>query len=580
MKGIDYLFLSIFILVLIAFGKIIGNYLVKVFDPRGKTFLDPVFKPLENVTYKLCKVDVLKQMEWKEYLISILIFSFISFLFTFILISFQKFLPFNPLKLPSPSLDLTFNIAMSFMTNTNWQSYSGETTLSYFSQMAALTVQNFVSAAVGLSAATALIRGLINRDQTTKAIGNFWIDLTRVTYYLLLPLSFVSAIIYVSQGAPQNFSAPVEITDLLDNSVQSSQKVMQGPIASQEAIKLVGTNGGGFMQANSAHPYENPTPLSNFFQMLSIALIPVSQIFYFGNKIGRKAHSYWIFSGLLVLFIIGTYFCSHFEYFPVGISSLSNVEQVGNMEGKEERFGIFSSTLFTNVTTTIACGAVNSSLDSFTPIGGLVPLMNIDYGEIIFGGAGSGLYTIILYVILAVFIAGLVIGRTPEYLGKKIEPRDMKVVTIAILAFVFVIGIFTYISLSFENGLSALSTKGPHGITEVLYAFSSCMANNGSAFAGLKSNCIYYNLILAVAMFLGRFVTMAAIVALGGFFAEKKFHPMSRASFPMTGFIFLTLFIGVIVLFGSLTFLPLLVFGPLLDFLSISSKVFIGAIFI
>lgn len=578
MSWIDYLFLSIFLLVLIILGKIVGNYLGKVLDPNQKTFLDFILKPVERTTYKLCKIDISKQMEWKEYLVSILIFSLISFLFIFILISFQKYLPFNPQKLPSPSLDLTFNIAISFMTNTNWQSYSGESTLSYFSQMFGLTVQNFVSAAVGLSAAAALIRGLVNRDLTRKTIGNFWVDLVRVTYYLLLPLSVLFAMIYISQGSPQNFSPPVEITDLLDKSSQSSQKIIQGPIASQEAIKLVGTNGGGYTQANSAHPYENPTPLSNFFQMLATALIPVSQIFYFGNRIGRKGHGNWIFSGLLMLFILGTYFCSHFEYRPVGLSSLPNIENVVNMEGKEERFGIFSSTLFSNVTSTIACGAVNSSLDSYTPLGGLVPLMNIDYGEIIFGGVGSGLYTIILYVILAVFIAGLVIGRTPEYLGKKIEPKDMKVVIIAILSFVFVIGIFIYFTLSFEGGLKGLSTKGPHGISEVLYAFSSCMANNGSAFSGLKANSLYYNLILGLTMSLGRFVTMGIVIALGGFFAEKKFHPMSRATFPMTGFIFLILFIGVIVLFGTLTFLPLLVFGPLLDFLSITSKFTIGAI--
>lgn len=580
MKIWDWLLLSFFIVLLFVFGKIIGSYLCKVLDHNEKTFLDFLLKPLEKATYRFCRIDNKKEMEWKEYLFSILIFSLISFVITFGLLYFQRALPLNPLSLPAPSADLTFNTAMSFMTNTNWQSYSGETTFSYFSQMAALAVQNFISAAVGLSAAAVLVRGLINRDEKIKTIGNFWVDIVRISYYLLLPLSFILAIFFISQGVPQNFTPPIEVTHLLDNSVQSKQTIMQGPIASQEAIKLLGTNGGGYMEANSAHPYENPTPLSNFFQMFSIALIPVAQIFYFGKKIENKAHANWIFAGLAFLFVLGVFFCSNFEYKAEGLNRLVNVEKVGNMEGKEERFGIFSSTLFTNVSTTIACGATNSALDSYTPLGGMVPLMNIEYGEIIFGGMGSGLYSIILYVILSVFISGLIIGRTPEYLGKKIEPKDMKLVTLAILSFIFVIALFAYFGLTTQSGLAALSNQGPHGITEILYAISSCAANNGSGFGGLMANNLFYNLILGFAMLFGRFFTMVPLVILGGLFVLKKFHPVSRASFPMTGFVFLALFVGVIVLFGSLTFFPLLVFGPVLEFFDLMNNILFGAVFL
>ena len=578
MKGQDWILLFVFLAVLLVLGKIIGSFLCRVLDPSGKTFLDFILKPLEKLTYRLCRIDTSKQMEWKEYLISILMFSLSAFFVTFGIIYFQKFLPLNPLKLGAPSLDLTFNIAISYMTNTNWQSYAGETTLSYFSQMAALTVQSFTSAAVGLSAVTAIIRGLINKNEKNRSLGNFWVDLVRGCYYLLLPLSLCFAVLFMWQGTPQNFLSPIEITDLLDKTDVSKQTIIQGPVASQESIKLIGTNGGGYMQANSGHPYENPTPLSNFLQMLAIGLIPISQLFYFGKRIKNEGHANWIIAGLLFLFVLGTFFCSSFEYKAEGLNNLVNVEQVGNMQGKEERFGVFSSTLFTNITTTVACGAINSSLDSYTPLGGLIPLINIDYGEIIFGGVGSGLYTIILYVILAVFIAGLIIGRTPEYLGKKIEPRDMKLVTLAILIFIFVIAFFSYFALSTDVGKKALANGGPHGISEILYAYSSCMANNGSAFEGLDPNNVFYNITLGLTMLFGRFFTMSALMALGGFFAEKKFHPISKASFPMTGFIFLALFVGIIVLFGSLTFLPLFVFGPILEFLSLSGKTLFGAI--
>lgn len=573
----DWILLTLFIAFLIIFGKIIGGYLCKVLDPKEKTFLDFILKPLEKVSYKLCKIDSSKEMEWKEYLISILVFSGISFLVIFGLIYFQKYLPLNPQNLSSPSPHLTFNIATSFLTNTNWQSYAGESTLSSFTQMAALAVQNFTSASVGLAAAAALIRGLINKNEKSKTLGNFWVDIVRINYYLLLPLALCFALIFISQGTPQNFSSKVEITTLLDKSIESKQTIIEGPIASQESIKLIGTNGGGYTGANSAHPYENPTPISNFFQMVAITLLPVSQIFYFGKKIGNKSHSNWIFAGLVILFIVGCFFCSHFEYKSVGLEKSLNSE---NMQGKEERFGIFSSTLFTNISTAIACGAVNSSLDSYTPLGGMVPLLNMDFGEVIFGGVGSGLYTIILYVILAVFISGLIIGRTPEYLGKKIEPKDMKLVMIAFLCFIFVIALFSFMTLASDVALTYLSNDGPHGITEILYAFSSCTANNGSAFGGLHSNNVFFNITLGCAMLLGRYIAMGALVALGGFFAAKKVHPLSKYSFPMTGFMFLTLFVGVIVLFGTLTFLPLLVFGPILDYLLISSKFLLGAILI
>lgn len=577
MTRADWSLFLTFIVLLLFLGKLLGSYVYKVLEPTEKNFLDFIFKPLEKLVYRLCKIKSEKQMHWKEYLFALLSFSFVSFGFCFLFIYLQKSLPLNPMKLSPPSWHQIFNISSSFMTNTNWQSYLPEITLSYFSQMTSLTVLNFTSAATGLAAAAALIRGLANKDTSNATVGNFWVDLVRISFYLLLPLSFCFAVFFISQGTPQNFSPPIHVSNLLDSSNNFEQVLMQGPVASQEAIKLLGTNGGGYMQANSAHPYENPTPLSNLLQMLAITIIPVAGIFYFGKKIGNKHHANWILGGLLLLFFLGTFFCSYCEYNGRFWKNLS-AHRTENMEGKEQRFGIFSSTLFTNVTTATSCGAANSSFDSYTPIGGMVPLVNIEYGETILGGVGAGIYSIISYIILAVFVSGLMIGRTPEYLGKKIDPLAMKLVVFSTLSFVLIIGISFYLDLCQGASKELLISKKAHTLSEMLYAYSSCAANNGSAFGGLATDTLFYNVTLGFAMIFGRFFVMVPLIILGGLFSEKKPHPITESSFPITGFIFLTLFLGIIILFGSLTFLPMLVFGPVLEFVSFLGKITLGVV--
>ncbi|HSX11518.1 MAG TPA: potassium-transporting ATPase subunit KdpA [Chlamydiales bacterium] len=555
----DWIQLAIFLVILLLLAKPVGIYIGQVLEPGAKTALDRLLKPMERGIYRWSGIEEEREQDWKEYLISVLGFSFVSFLFVALILAFQYYLPLNPQKWGAPSWDLNLNTSISFMTNTNWQSYGGESTLSYFSQMVALTVQNFVSAAVGLAVAAAFVRGISR--QGVKTIGNFWADLVRICLYLLLPICLIAATLFIATGVPQNFKPYTEAVGLEGE----KQKIVQGPIASQQAIKLLGTNGGGYTNVNSAHPFENPTPLSNFLQMVLILLVPISQFYYFGRAVKDTKHGWSIISALLVLFVLGAWLCGTCE--SRGNPQIAHFGVMGgNMEGKEHRFGIFDSALFATTTTATSCGAVNCSHDSLTPIGGFVPMLNMQLCEVIFGGVGAGLYSVLLYVILCIFISGLMIGRTPEYLGKKIEAFDMKMTMFAVLYFVMVVHGFTGLASFFPWGINALGNTGPHGFSEILYAFSSCSANNGSAFAGLSANHPVYNLSLAAAMLLGRFLVIGPVIALAGSFASKKVHPQSAGSFPVSSPVFVTLLIAVIILLGALTFFPALTMGPIIEY--------------
>ncbi len=554
----DWIQLALFLTILLVFVKPLGLFIVRILDPNAKTFLDPLLKPIERGIYRSAKIDPTQEQGWKEYLICIMGFSLVSLLFVFIGLGLQEYLPFNPQKIKPPAWHLNLNTSISFMTNTNWQSYGGESTMSYFSQMAVLTVQNFVSAAVGLSAAAALIRGI--SAQETNAIGNFWADLVRISLYLLLPICIGTATLFIAEGVPQNFH-PYAQAQTLEGRIQN---IAQGPIASQEAIKLLGTNGGGFTNANSAHPYENPTPLSNFLQLILILLIPTAQIYSFGVFAKNIKHGWAIFTSLAILFILGVWICSHYE--SVGNPQMHQLGIFGsNWEGKEQRFGIFGSTLYACVTTAVSCGSVNCMHDSFTPLGGFIPMLNIQLSEVVFGGVGAGLYSVLLFVLLAIFIAGLIIGRTPEYLGKKIEPFDIQMTMLAILPFVLLIHGFTALACCTEWGVNGVHNAGPHGFSEILYAFSSCTANNGSAFSGLSTNTVPYNLSLAAAAFFGRFLVLGPVIALAGSFAKKKINPNGAGSFPVSSPLFIALVIGVILLLGALIFFPTLTMGPIVE---------------
>lgn len=563
----DWVQLVIFVAVMAFLAKPTGIYIFHVLNPEDKTFLDPVLKPIERFLYRSCRINT-EEQNWKEYLISILVFSFVSVLFVMVILSLQYYLPLNPQKFSAPSFFLNLNTAVSFMTNTNWQNYSGETTMSYLSQMSALAVQNFVSAAVGLAAAATLVRGLAR--QGWKTIGNFWVDLVRITLYLLLPISIAGALLLMGSGVPQNFQSYVSVETVEGG----SQLIAQGPVASQEAIKLLGSNGGGFMNANSAHPYENPSPFSNFLEWVLIMLIPVGQIYYFGKAVKETKHGWYILIALLVVFAAGVWCCAAVEQMgdpeivKLGIAP-------GNFEGKEVRFGTFGSALFACITTAVSCGAVNCAHDSLTPIGGLIPMLNIQLDEVIFGGVGAGLYSVLIFVFLAIFIAGLIIGRTPEYLGKKINAFDIQMTMLAILPFVLVVHGCTALGCFTQWGLKAIGNGGPHGFSEILYAFSSTAANNGSAFAGLSSNTVFYNILLSLSMLLGRFSVLAPVIALAGSFVEKQYHPKTAASFPISSLIFTSLLVGVILLIGALTFLPALAMGPIIEhFFMVKGAVF------
>jgi len=550
--------LVLFVLILFAATRPLGCYMEKVFDGT-KTLLTPIFGPVERFLYKAIGINPTEDQHWTKYALNLLIFGAVSTVFTYVILRLQNRLPLNPIGFGAIAPHLAFNTAMSFTTNTNWQSYGGESTMSYLSQMVGLALHNFLSAAVGISVAVALIRGLSRKEG--KGIGNFWADLIRCNLYVLLPICFVLAIFLISQGMIQNF-LPYQEANTLEG---LKQTIAQGPVASQVAIKMLGTNGGGFFNANAAHPFENPTPLSNFIQMLSIFLIPSGLVYLLGLKVKHTRHAWAVWAAMAIVFVSGVVTCSHFEYTGNPVYTRMGCNSSVNMEGKESRFGIFNSALFATVTTDASCGAVNAMHDSFTPMGGLVPLVNIMLGEIIFGGVGSGLYGMMMYVILTVFIAGLMVGRTPEYLGKKIEGREVKYVMFSMIVMALsILGFAAWGSLD-PSGLAGLGNPAGHGFSEILYAYTSTTGNNGSAFAGLSTNTPFWNLTLAFAMFFGRFFMMIPMLAVAGSMVKKNVHPGGEGTFPVDGPLFVALLIGVIILVGALTFFPALSLGPIAE---------------
>jgi K+-transporting ATPase ATPase A chain len=560
--------LVLFLGTLLLLTKPVGLYLARVLEPDGKTFLDPILKPVERALYRILKIDPAAEQGWKRYTLALLVFSAVGLLFTFAVLRFQHKLPLNPQHFGPVRTDLAFNTAASFATNTNWQNYAGEATLSYFSQMVGLVFHNFVSAAAGIAVAAALVRGLARH--TAKTIGNFWTDLVRINLYLLLPLSFVFSVFLMSQGIVQNFKSYDRLaaiqTDRPDVPAAAAQTLAQGPAASQVAIKMLGTNGGGFFNANASHPYENSTPLSNFFQILSIFLIPAGLTYYLGRKVKNQRHGWAVWTVMAALFLAALFVAWGAEsagnprFAGAGINP-----SMGNMEGKEVRFGIFNSALFATVTTDASCGAVNAMHDSFTPLGGLVPLFNMELGEVVFGGVGSGLYGMIIFIILAVFLTGLMVGRTPEYLGKKIESYDVKAAVLALLVVIFCTLGFAAWGAASRAGMAGPSNGGPHGFSQILYAFSSAAGNNGSAFGGLNGNTPWYNITLALGMLAGRFLMIVPVLALAGNLARKKRLAVSEASFPVDGMLFIVILTGTVLIVGALTFLPALALGPIVE---------------
>jgi K+-transporting ATPase ATPase A chain len=585
---------ALYVAALLLVTKPLGLYLGQVLDPLGRTWLDRVIKPFERLTYRVCGINPAAEQGWIGYTVALLAFSFVSLIFTYFILRYQDHLPLNPQQLPGLTPHLAFNTAVSFTTNTNWQSYGGESTLSYFSQMVALTIHNFLSAAAGIAVAAALVRGLAR--QTAQTIGNFWVDTVRVTYYLLAPVCVVFALVLVSQGVIQNFKPytvaqtyepytiqvpkldaagqPVLAADgktpvMVDQSVDT-QTIVQGPMASQVAIKMLGTNGGGYANANAAHPFENPTPFSNFLQMLAIFAIPSALTYYLGRTVKNQRHGWAVWGAMFTLFVAGTLVCWWAEADGNPIHQrLGAAVADGNLEGKEVRFGIFNSALFATITTDASCGAVNAMHDSFTPLGGLVPLFNMQTGEVIFGGVGAGLYGMLIFVILAVFIAGLMVGRTPEYLGKKIEAYDIKLVMLVLMVLAATILGFTAWASVSPWGQAGLNNAGPHGFSEMLYAYSSAVGNNGSAFAGLTANPAdgnpHWDTTLGLAMLVGRFLMIVPILALAGHLAGKRVVPASAGTFQTEGLTFVVLLLGTVVLVGALTFLPALAIGPIVE---------------
>ncbi len=638
MNTSGWLQLALFVGALALITKPMGLYLMRVLDPKGKTWLDPVIRPLERLSYWVMGVRPDQEQNWRQYTWAMLLFSLVSCVFTYAILRLQNFLPLNPQGFGALSPHLAFNTAVSFTTNTNWQSYSGESTMSYLSQMVALVIHNFCSAATGIAIAAALVRGIARHS--TQLLGNFWVDLVRVTYYLLLPICLVLAVFYVSQGMIQNFkpyataklvesytiqvqktddkgqpvttnvavtvSAPkldakgqplmtngvavmmdvpqldakgqpvmTNVAVMVDQKVEE-QSIVQGPMASQVAIKMLGTNGGGNTNANAAYPFENPTPLSNFLQMLSIFAIGSGLTYYLGRMTKNQKHGWSIWGAMMVLFLAGTLLCWWAESRGNPIHQQLGVAVAdGNMEGKEVRFGIFNSALFATVTTDASCGAVNCMHDSLTALGGFVPLFNIQLGEIIIGGVGAGLYGMLVFVVLAVFIAGLMVGRTPEYLGKKIQSFEVKMAMLSLLILCLsILGFSAWAAVS-DWGLAGLNNTGPHGLSEILYAYSSCTGNNGSAFAGLTANTPWYNTTLGLAMLFGRFLMIVPIMALAGSLAQKKLVPASAGTFPVSGGTFILLLLGTVLLVGALNFLPVLTLGPIVEhFLMLQGKLF------
>ena len=589
MNSHAWILLGVFLAVLLLTVKPLGIYIAKVMEERF-AFGGAIERPL----YRLCGVRHDEEMGWLKYVFAILLFNVLGVLAVYALQRLQVWLPLNPQAFPNVSPDSAFNTAISFVSNTNWQGYGGESTMSYLSQMLALAVQNFLSAATGIAVVIALIRGFARH--TAKTVGNAWVDLTRITLYLLLPLSLVLAVFLTSQGVIQNFDAYKNVTTLevthydapkLDAAGQPvkddkgiavtelaetpTQTLAMGPVASQEAIKMLGTNGGGFMNANSAHPFENPTPLANFIQMLSIFLIPAALCFTFGRMVGDTRQGWAVLAAMTLMFVVLAAAAMHFEQqgnpllTPLGVDQLA-----GNMEGKETRFGAADSGLFAVITTLASCGAVNAMHDSFTPLGGLIPLIDMQLGEVVFGGVGTGLYGMLVFAIMAVFISGLMIGRTPEYLGKKIETYEMKMISIAILVTPLLVLIGTAIAVLASDGRAGIANPGAHGFSEILYAFTSTANNNGSAFAGLSANTPFYNVMLGIAMWFGRFGVIVPVLAIAGSLAAKKRLTVSEGTLPTHGPLFVTLLIGVVLLVGLLNYVPSLALGPVIEHLLLS----------
>jgi len=568
MTGNGWLQIGVYLLAILAVTPPLGRFMTRVFN-RERTWLDPVLGPLERAIYRLTGVNASHEMRWTEYAFAMLAFSVVSMIVLYLMLRTQQWLPWNPQHFAAIPAALAFNTAASFTTNTNWQAYSGESAMSYFTQMAGLAFHNFVSAATGIALAVAFIRGIAQREKDT--LGNFWVDLVRCTLWVLLPFCLAGALFLVSQGVVQNLR-PYDVVTTVEG---GKQTIAQGPVASQEIIKEFGTNGGGFFNANSAHPFENPTPLSNFFEMFCIFAISAGLTFTLGDMTGSRRHGWAVWAAMAFLFLAGvtTAYWAEARGNPIltqaGASQLVTAGSPGgNMEGKEVRFGIANSALFATVTTDASCGAINSWHDSFTPLGGLVPLTNIMLGEVIFGGVGAGLYGILIFVVLSVFIAGLMVGRTPEYLGKKIESYDVQMAMLVVLVFPLTILAFSAISSASPSfGTSSILNPGPHGLSEMLYAFTSATGNNGSAFGGLNANTNWYNVSIGMAMLIGRFLMIIPMLAVAGNLGRKKRVPPSPGTFPVTTPLFAALLVSVVVIVGALTFFPALSLGPIVEHL-------------
>jgi len=578
-----WLQIAVFFALVLLTTKPLGKYMARVFEGR-RTLLDPILVPVERFLYRMTGVQREDEMRWTEYGGAMLLFSLATMLLTYVIERVQHILPWNPQHLAAVTPALAWNTAVSFTTNTNWQSYVPEQTMSYLTQMLGLATHNFWSAATGIALAVAFIRGIARREM--KTLGNFWVDLTRATLWVLLPISIVLALVLASQGVVQNLR-PYATAQILQPQTQTTagsdgksttatirtQTIAQGPAASQEAIKMLGTNGGGFFNANSAHPFENPTPFSNLLEMFAIFLIPAGLTATLGEMTASPRHGWAVFAAMAVLWFAGVFTCYWAESQPSpllhGVDQRASLNQAGgNMEGKEVRFGIANSALFATVTTDASCGAVNSAHDSFTPLGGMVPMVNILLGEIVFGGVGAGLYGMLIFVIISVFIAGLMVGRTPEYLGKKIEAYDVQLAMLYLLIFpLIILGLSAFSVLSPTFGLSALTNQGPHGLSEILYAYTSATGNNGSAFAGLSANTRWYNITLGIAMFAGRFLMIVPMLAVAGNLVKKRRVPASAGTFPVTTPLFTALLTSVVLIVGALTFVPVLSLGPVLEHL-------------
>ncbi len=571
----------VFLGIILLLVKPLGQFMATVYE-GGQNFLSPIIGPMERAFYKLMGIDVDHEMSWKEYAISMIALSCLGSLLLYLIQRIQEFLPFNPQSFSAVSPDLAFNTAVSFVTNSDWQAYSGENSLSYLTQMLGLTVQNFLSAAMGMSVLVALIRGLKRREMVT--LGNFWIDTTRGILYILLPLSILLACILVSQGVIQNFKEyqtanliqPVQYQETNDATVkfQTQQTLPMGPVASQVAIKQLGTNGGGFFNVNSAHPFENPTPFSNFLEMLAILLIPAALCYTFGVMVGDKRQGWAILAAMFIIFLPLLYIVDGLEH--GGNRALAGLSLGPNMEGKETRFGILNSALWSTVTTATGNGSVNAMIDSFVPLAGLIPLLLIDLGEVIFGGVGSGLYQMLILVIITVFISGLMVGRTPEYLGKKIESYEMKMSSFIFLIMPLVVLFCSALAVVTEAGKSSMGNPGAHGFTEVLYAFSSMTNNNGSAFAGLNANSFFYNLLGGLAILMGRFWIAIPVLAIAGSLVRKKIVPVSAGTLPTHTPLFVIVLVCVILIFGALTFFPAFSLGPIVESLMLQENLFSG----